>query len=104
MPDVPIICVSVNPAMDRRLRLGSLAVGEVNRAETAHGFAGGKAAHVAMAARALAAKARWIGFLGGPIGHDCARQMEDLGIQVVAIHTAASTRVNLEIIEDSGRV
>ncbi|MGC1687195.1 MAG: hexose kinase [Candidatus Acidiferrales bacterium] len=104
MPDAPIICVSVNPAMDRRLRLGSLAVGEVNRAETAHGFAGGKAAHVAMAARALAAKAVWIGFLGGPIGEECSRQMNDLGIQVVSIPTVSSTRVNLEIIEDSGRV
>jgi 1-phosphofructokinase family hexose kinase len=104
MPDSTIVCVSANPAMDRRLRVVSLAMGEVNRAESAHGFAGGKAAHVAMAARALTAKAVWIGFLGGPIGDDCARQMEDLGIQVVAIHTAASTRVNLEIIEDSGRV
>jgi 1-phosphofructokinase family hexose kinase len=104
MPNSTIVCVSANPAMDRRLRVGSLATGEVNRAESAHGFAGGKAAHVAMAARALAAKAVWIGFLGGPIGEDCARQMEDLGIQVVSIHTAASTRVNLEIIEDSGRV
>jgi 1-phosphofructokinase family hexose kinase len=104
MPDSTIVCVSANPAMDRRLRVGSLAMGVVNRAESAHGFAGGKAAHVAMAARALAAKAVWIGFLGGPIGEDCARQMRDLGIQVVAIHTAASTRVNLEIIEDSGRV
>jgi 1-phosphofructokinase family hexose kinase len=104
MPDSTIVCVSANPAMDRRLRVGSLAMGEVNRAESAHGFAGGKAAHVAMAARALAVKAVWIGFLGGPIGDDCARQMEDLGIQVVAIHTAASTRANLEIIEDSGRV
>jgi 1-phosphofructokinase family hexose kinase len=104
MPNSTIVCVSANPAMDRRLRVGSLAMGEVNRAESAHGFAGGKAAHVAMAARALAAKAVWIGFLGGPIGEDCARQMEDLGIQVVSIHTAASTRVNLEIIEDSGRV
>ena len=104
MPDSTIVCVSANPAMDRRLRVGSLAMGEVNRAESAHGFAGGKAAHVAMAGRALAAKAVWIGFLGGPIGEDCARQMQDLGIQVVSIHTAASTRVNLEIIEDSGRV
>jgi 1-phosphofructokinase family hexose kinase len=104
MPDAPIICVSANPAMDRRLRVSSLTFGEVNRADSAHGFAGGKAAHVAMAARALAAKAVWIGFLGGPIGDECSRQMNDLAIQVVSIPTASSTRVNLEIIDDSGRV
>jgi len=104
MPDATIICVSANPAMDRRLRVARLSAGEINRAASAHGFAGGKAAHVAMAAHAMAAKTLWIGFLGGPIGQECARQMKDLGIQVVAIPTAAETRVNLEIIEESGNV
>ena len=104
MPDATIICVSANPAMDRRLRVARLSVGEINRAASAQGFAGGKAAHVAMAAHAMAAKTVWIGFLGGPIGQECARQMKDLGIQVVAIPTAAETRVNLEIIEESGNV
>jgi 1-phosphofructokinase family hexose kinase len=104
MPGPTIVCVSANPAMDRRLRVESLTVGEVNRAKSAEGFAGGKAAHVAMATRALEAQAAWIGFLGGAIGQDCARQMESLGIEVVAIRTASSTRVNLEIIDASGRV
>jgi len=99
-----IVCVSANPAMDRRLRVESLTVGEVNRATSAQGFAGGKAAHVAMAARALAAKAVWIGFLGGAIGEECARQLELLGIQAATIRTASSTRVNLEMIDVSGRV
>ncbi len=99
-----IVCVSANPAMDRRLRVPSLTVGEVNRAKSAQGFAGGKAAHVAMSARALAANALWIGFLGGAIGQECTRQLESLGIQVDAIRTASNTRVNLEIIDDSGEV
>ena len=58
MPDATIICVSANPAMDRRLHMRSLAIGEINRAQSAQGFAGGKAAHVAMAARALGARPR----------------------------------------------
>jgi 1-phosphofructokinase family hexose kinase len=99
-----IVCVSANPAMDRRLRVPSLTVGEVNRANSAQGYAGGKAAHVAMSARALAANAAWIGFLGGAIGEECAQQLESLGIQVAAIRTASSTRVNLEIIDESGQV
>jgi tagatose 6-phosphate kinase len=90
--------------MDRRLRVASLAVGEVNRAKSASGLAGGKAAHVAMAARAMGARATWIGFLGGAIGEECAALLKVLGIEVVAVHTAASTRVNLEVIEDSGKV
>src|SRR6202050_1744884 len=99
-----IVCVSANPAMDRRLQLTSLGVGEVNRAKSARGLAGGKAAHVAMAACAMGANASWIGFLGGAIGEECARQLESLDIEVVAVRTAASTRVNLEVIEDSGKV
>src|ERR1700683_142350 len=99
-----IVCVSANPAMDRRLRVASLEAGEVNRAKSARGLAGGKAAHVAMAARAMGANASWIGFLGGAIGEECARQLESLDIEVVAVRTAASTRVNLEVIEDSGKV
>jgi 1-phosphofructokinase family hexose kinase len=104
MPVPTIVCVSANPAMDRRLRVHSLDLGEVNRATSARGFAGGKAAHVAMAARALGARAAWVGFLGGAIGQECALQLESLGIQVAAINTASSTRVNLEIIDESARV
>lgn len=104
MADPTIVCVSVNPAMDRRLRVPSLTVGEVNRAKSAQGFAGGKAAHVAMSARALAANAAWIGFLGGAIGQECAEQLESMGIHVSAICAGSSTRVNLEIIDDSGEV
>ncbi len=80
MPGPTIVCVSANPAMDRRLRVTSLTVGAINRAAIAQGFAGGKAAHVAMAARALQAQPVWVGFLGGAIGQECARQMKCLGI------------------------
>ena len=104
MPGPTIVCVSANPAMDRRLRMESLAVGEINRAHSAQGLAGGKAAHVAMATLALQAKPVWVGFLGGAIGQECARQMEALGIGVLAIPTQAATRVNLEIIDAAGRV
>jgi 1-phosphofructokinase len=104
MPGRAIVCVSANPAMDRRLRMASLAAGEINRAHSAQGLAGGKAAHVAMATLALGAKPVWVGFLGGAIGQECARQMETLGIRLLAIPTVAGTRVNLEIIDATGRV
>src|SRR5271156_5478208 len=104
MPGPTIVCVSANPAMDRRLRMAPLTVGEINRAQSAQGFAGGKAAHVAMATRALGARAAWIGFLGGAIGQECARQLEGLDIEVISIPVAASTRVNLEIIDAAGIV
>ena len=45
-----LVCISANPAIDRRLRLENIAVGEINRALSAQPFPGGKAAHVAMVA------------------------------------------------------
>jgi 1-phosphofructokinase family hexose kinase len=104
MPRPTIVCVSANPAMDRRLFVESMTVGEINRARSAQGLAGGKAAHVAMASRALEARPVWVGFLGGAIGQECARQLESLDIRVIAIPTKSSTRVNLEIIDAAGRV
>jgi 1-phosphofructokinase family hexose kinase len=104
MHEPVILCVSANPGMDRRLHIGSLVAGGINRANSAQGFAGGKAAHVAMAAHALTAKTVWIAFLGGSIGEECAMQMGSLGVRVVSVRTAAPTRVNLEIIDESGEV
>ena len=104
MREPVILCVSANPGMDRRLRMKSLVAGSINRASSAEGFAGGKAAHVAMAAHALLAKSVWIAFLGGAIGEECVTQMESLGVRVVSMPSSAPTRVNLEIIDDSGQI
>jgi 1-phosphofructokinase family hexose kinase len=99
-----IVCVSANPAIDRRLRLESIAVGDVNRAVSAHQFPGGKAAHVAMAAHSLGEAVMWVGFLGGATGEECESGLSDLGIPVTIVRTLTQTRSNLEIIADDGKV
>lgn len=99
-----IICFSGNPALDRRLRLSSLRLGDVNRAVTVESLPGGKAAHVAMAFAALGGAPVWTGFLGGAIGQECAAALRALNINVAVIPTTATTRVNLELIEDSRRI
>jgi len=99
-----IICVSANPAIDRRLQLESIAVGEVNRALSARPFPGGKAAHVAMVAQALALEVTWVGFLGGAAGEECESGLSALGIPVTVVRTRADTRANLEIIARDGTV
>jgi len=99
-----IVCLSANPALDRRVCIPSLAPGNVIRAQSSLAMSGGKAAHVAMAARALGAHSVWIGFLGGSIGEEVAAGLRELSIEAVAVQTATSTRVNLELVEDSGRI
>jgi len=99
-----LICVSANPAIDRRLRIGSIAVGGVNRALSARPFPGGKAAHVAMVGHALGEDVMWVGFLGGAAGEECESGLSDLGIPVTVVRTRAETRANLELIADDGTI
>lgn len=99
-----IICISANPAIDRRLRIKDLKIGAVNRAVSVESFAGGKAAHVAMAAHALGEEVIWIGFLGGSTGDEIERQLNGLGIKTIAVCTKTSTRVNDEIIDENGQI
>jgi len=99
-----LVCVSANPAIDRRLQLESIAVGEVNRAVSVRPFPGGKAAHVAMVAKALAQDVCWVGFLGGATGEECESGLLALGIPLTVVRTRANTRANLEIIARDGTV
>jgi 1-phosphofructokinase family hexose kinase len=98
------ICVSLNPAIDKRLRLDSLKPGRVNRAIEAIPAPGGKAAHVAMVLRALGADPLWLGFSGGPNGDALLQGLRALSIRAEGIPTAAETRMNLEILEENGTV
>ncbi len=99
-----LVCVSANPALDRRLQLESIAVGEVNRAVSATPFPGGKAAHVAMVARAFKLDVTWVGFLGGAAGEECESGLAALGIPLTIVRTRSDTRANLEIIARDGTV
>jgi 1-phosphofructokinase family hexose kinase len=98
------ICVSLNPAIDKRLRLDTLKSGRVNRALEAIPTPGGKAAHVAMVLRALGADPLWLGFSGGTNGDALLRGLRALSIRAEGIPIASETRMNLEILEENGTV
>ncbi|SRR6266403_3353217 len=98
------LCVSPNPAMDKRVLVSELKLGQIHRVKSARAYAGGKAAHVAMILRTLGESPAWIGFAGGETGEDLLSGLKQLGIRTHACPTQQETRVNLEIIEDSGRV
>jgi len=98
-----ILCVSLNPAIDRRLRVDTLKIGAVTRARSSEDFAGGKATHVALVARTLGAETAWIGFLGGTTGAEVQVGLTQAGVAVAAVHTKSSTRTNLEILDAAGQ-
>ena len=99
-----LVCISANPAIDRRLRLENIAVGEINRAVSAQPFPGGKAAHVAMVAKSLGVDVMWVGFLGGAAGEQCESGLTEFGVPLTVIRTQSETRANLELISADGRV
>lgn len=98
------LCVSANPAMDKRIRVERLRHGEVNRAISGEAFAGGKAAHVAMVLRTLDTSPDWIGPCGGTTGEEVLEGLSTLGIQASGVPIAGTTRTNLEILESDGTV
>jgi 1-phosphofructokinase family hexose kinase len=98
------ICVSPNPAIDKRLVIDSLTPGAVIRATSARGYPGGKSAHVAMVLRTLGETPHWIGPCGGPTGDELVAGLDTLGIQPHPVRTKAETRTNLEIVESNGTV
>jgi 1-phosphofructokinase family hexose kinase len=98
------LCVSLNPAIDKRLRLDRLRQGRVNRAKEVAPAPGGKAAHVAMVLKTLGADPLWLGFAGGSTGAAVIEGLHALSIRVEAIATSSATRMNLEIIEDNGAI
>lgn len=99
-----LVCISANPAIDRRLRLENIAVGEINRALSAQPFPGGKAAHVAMVAKSLGLDVMWVGFLGGAAGEQCESGLTEFGVPLTVIRTQSETRANLELISADGSI
>lgn len=97
-------CVSLNPAIDKRLRLERLQRGRVNRVMEVTPAPGGKAAHVAMVLRVLGADPLWLGFAGGPTGTALVEGLKAMSIRAEAVATASTTRMNLEILENDGVV
>ena len=98
------LCVSVNPAIDKRLMVRKLELGRVNRAVNAEAAPGGKAAHVAMVLQILGAEVTWIGFHGGAEGAILLEGLRDLGIRTQGVAIAGRTRTNLEILDDERTV
>ena len=99
-----IICASANPAIDRRMSIEKFERGGVNRVRAVKAAGGGKSAHVALALRALDVEQVLVGFFGGATGVECETDLWSKRLRVLPIRTSAVTRVNLEIIEDSGAV
>ncbi len=93
-----ILCVTLNPCLDRTLTVPSWQPGDLVRGTAVREVVGGKGNNVARALKRLGRSARPLTFLGGPVGRVCEHLLasED-GLDPIVIPSKSPTRVILTV-------
>lgn len=98
-----MICtVSLNPALDKYLRLPGLRRGEHQEVHEAVTSAGGKAINVAGVLRTLGEDVRLLGFFGGYTGQYLLQEIAREGIEAEPVLVSGITRTAFVVVEDGG--
>lgn len=93
-----ILCVTLNPCLDKTLTVPPWRPGDLVRGTAVREVVGGKGNNVARALTRLGHHARPVTFLGGPIGQICqSRLTHDDGLEPLVVPTRADTRVILTV-------
>ncbi|REE78594.1 1-phosphofructokinase/tagatose 6-phosphate kinase [Paenibacillus taihuensis] len=99
-PDVSIVCVSLNTAIDKRLLVPGLQLGAVNRAVHVDATAGGKGLNVARAAQSLGTDVLAVGFAGGSNGDWIRGKLDMIGLPHQMVPIAGESRICLNMIDE----
>lgn len=91
--------VTLNPALDFFVEVGSLNIGETNRTSSSKIFAGGKGINVSTIAKNLGVKSSATGFLAGFTGEEISRLITEIGIDDNFVRSKGSTRINIKLKE-----
>lgn len=99
-----ILCVSLNPAVDKMVKIHNISIGKVNRATVESVHAGGKAINVAFDLQVQGEKAMVTGFVGGRTGSMITEELKrrEMGYEFIALST--ETRTNMNYIDDKGNI
>lgn len=98
-----IITITLNPALDRTLRIDQpLVVGKLNRALGSYLEPGGKGINVSRAVKALGGESIALGFCAGANGRIIKDMLTSADIHHDFVDVAGQTRVNTQIIDAQG--
>lgn len=97
-----IVTVTLNPSLDRTLRVDRLERGEVQRALSSTADPGGKGVNVARALAAHADDVVTVLPVGGSTGETLAKLLAEDGVDFVAVPTEHRTRANVSLVEPDG--
>lgn len=93
-----ILCVTLNPCLDKTLTVPEWRPGDSVRGRAVSEVVGGKGNNVARALSRLGRSARPVTFLGGPVGARCETLLRDVdGFDPLITPSAAPTRVILTV-------
>jgi tagatose 6-phosphate kinase len=88
-----ILCVTLNPCLDKTLTVPDWKPGDSVRGTAVHEVVGGKGNNLARALKRLGRSARPLTFLGGPVGNRCSDLFRSVeGFDPLIVTTEASTR------------
>ena len=96
-----ILCVTLNPCLDKTLTVPFWRPGDLVRGTAVREVVGGKGNNVARALARLGRKPRPVTFLGGFVGSQCESLLQSGdGLDPLVVQTAAPTRVILTVLTD----
>lgn len=102
-PQPQVVTVTLNPAIDQTIHVGSFRVGEVNRVGEVRQNAGGKGVNVASALADLGVATLATGFLGQENAGIFEELFRAKGIEDRMVRLEGSTRLGLKIVDESCR-
>ncbi len=102
--EMPIVTVTLNPAIDRTLHLPTFTLGQVNRVESERTDPGGKGINVAKVIKALQHPVLVTGFLGADNASVFKNYFKKEDIHNHFVETAGENRVNIKIVDTTNDV
>ncbi|QRN94213.1 1-phosphofructokinase [Archangium violaceum] len=99
-----ILTLTLNPALDLAIRLGTIRLGEVNRTESTRLDAAGKGINVARVLAGLGHDVTVSGLLGADNETAFVRTFAACGLRDAFIRVPGETRINAKLSEPDGRV
>ncbi len=99
-----ILTLTLNPALDITIGLGTLHPGRVNRSQAQHSHAAGKGLNVAQVLADLGHSVTVGGFLGGDNLQPFEALIEWRGFADCFVRVPGETRSNIKLVEADGRV
>ncbi len=95
-----IYTITLNPAVDKTIRLKDFSVNHVNRADDIREDAGGKGINVSKMIKNLKGESLALGICAGNSGAFILSQMDEMGLDHLFVRGKGQTRTNIKIVDD----